>query len=154
MLRPTLNSYDLTQINLATEEDKQFQIDYWARLFKSNTWEELKTMAAQNEYLQEASETIFTLSSDELVRKRCLDREAYYIDMKAMQEDIEEEKEKVAKLLEEVEAKNTTIAQKDSQIAEKDFQIAENETTIAQQAAENARLLKQINELQKQLNTK
>ena len=55
-------------------------------------------MAAQNEYLQEASETIFTLSSDELVRKRCLDREAYYIDIKAMQEDLAEEKEKVAKL--------------------------------------------------------
>lgn len=128
-----LNVLDLTQINLATEEDKQFQIDYWAKLFKSNTWEELKTMAAQNEYLQEASETIFTLSSDELVRKRCLDREAYYIDMKAMQEDIAEEKEKVAKLQEEV---------------------AEKDATIAQQAAYNANLLKQIEELQKQLKSK
>lgn len=147
-----LNVLDLTQIDLATEEDKQFQIDYWAKLFKSNTWEELKTVAAQNEYLQEASETIFTLSSDDLVRKRCLDREAYYIDMKAMQEDIkamqediEEEKEKNVKLQEE-------IAQKDSQIAEKDFQIAEKETTIAQQAAENAALRKQLEEYQKHNN--
>lgn len=39
-----LNVLDLTQIELATEEDKQFQIDYWAKLFKSNTWEELKAM--------------------------------------------------------------------------------------------------------------
>lgn len=137
MLRPTLNSYDLTQINLATEEDKQFQIDYWARLFKSNTWEELKTMAAQNEYLQEASETIFTLSSDELVRKRCLDREAYYIDLKAMQEDIAEEKAKVAKL-------QATLTQKDSQIAEKDIILAQKEATLAEKDAIIADLQKQL----------
>lgn len=129
-----LNVLDLTQIDLANEEDKQFQIDYWARLFKSNTWEELKTMAAQNEYLQEASETIFTLSSDELVRKRCLDREAYYIDMKAMQEDIAEEKEKVAKL--------------QAELALKDSKIAENESTIAQQAAELEYVKKQLAKFQ------
>lgn len=156
-----LNVLDLTQIDLATEEDKQFQIDYWAKLFKSNTWEELKAVATQNEYLQEASETIFTLSSDELVRKRCLDREAYYIDMKAMQadvkamqedvkamqEDIAEEKEKNAKLQEE-------ITHKDSQLAEKDIALAQKEATIAQQAAENAKLLKRIDELQKKVDEK
>lgn len=80
-------------------------------------------MAAQNEYLQEASETIFTLSSDELVRKRCLDREAYYIDMKAMQEDIAEEKEKVAKLQEELIEKDSKIAEKDAIIADLQKQL-------------------------------
>ena len=80
-------------------------------------------MAAQNEYLQEASETIFTLSSDELVRKRCLDREAYYIDIKAMQEDVKalqekvaEEKEKNVKLQDEVASKNATIAQQAAEL--------------------------------------
>lgn len=120
-----LNVLDLTQIDLAAEEDKQFQIDYWAKLFKSNTWEELKAMATQNEYLHEASETIFTLSSDELVRKRCLDREAYYIDMKAMQEDIAEEKEKNAKLQEEIAEKDSTIAQQAAELELEKKQLAE-----------------------------
>ncbi|MDE7206300.1 MAG: Rpn family recombination-promoting nuclease/putative transposase [Lachnospiraceae bacterium] len=35
----TLNVLDLTQIHLATEEDKAYKIDYWAKLFKAKTWE-------------------------------------------------------------------------------------------------------------------
>lgn len=31
---------DLTQIEMTTEEDKTYQIDYWARLFKAKTWED------------------------------------------------------------------------------------------------------------------
>ena len=49
---------DLTQIHLATKEDKQYQIDYWASLFKSRTWEEIKMIAEKNEYMEEASKTI------------------------------------------------------------------------------------------------
>ncbi len=36
----TLNVLDLNQIELATDEDKAYQIDYWARLFKAKTWED------------------------------------------------------------------------------------------------------------------
>ena len=35
----TLNVLDLNQIHLATEEDKAYKIDYWAKLFKAKTWE-------------------------------------------------------------------------------------------------------------------
>lgn len=35
----------LTKISLATEEDKLFQLDYWASLFKATTWEELHMIA-------------------------------------------------------------------------------------------------------------
>lgn len=34
----TLNVLDLNQIHLATEEDKAWGLDYWAKLFKSTTW--------------------------------------------------------------------------------------------------------------------
>jgi len=40
-----LRVVNLTQIELATDEDKQFQIDYWAALFKSETWKEIKMLA-------------------------------------------------------------------------------------------------------------
>ena len=36
----TLNVLDLNQTDLATEEDKLFKIDYWAKLFKAKTWED------------------------------------------------------------------------------------------------------------------
>lgn len=42
-----LSVLDLTCIHLATEEDKFYQIDYWASLFKATTWEEIKMLASK-----------------------------------------------------------------------------------------------------------
>ena len=42
-----LSVVDLTHIHLATEEDKLYQIDYWASLFKAITWEEIKMLASK-----------------------------------------------------------------------------------------------------------
>ncbi len=47
----TLSVVNLSRIDLATEEDKEYHIDDWARLFKATTWEEIKMLAAKNEYL-------------------------------------------------------------------------------------------------------
>lgn len=66
-----LSVVDLTHIELATDEDKLFQIDYWAKLFKASTWEEIKMIAATNEYISEASQTLYQLSNDEKVRLQC-----------------------------------------------------------------------------------
>ena len=85
----TLHVVDLSRIDLATEEDKRYHIHEWAMLFKAATWEEIKMLASKDEYLQEASETIFRMSADELVRKRCLDREEYYQDLRSYERKIE-----------------------------------------------------------------
>ena len=39
---------DLSQIELATEEDREAGIDHWARLFKAKTWEEMKELAKKD----------------------------------------------------------------------------------------------------------
>lgn len=49
-------------------------------------------LASKDEYLQEASETIFRMSADELVRKRCLDREEYYQDLRNYERKIEQDR--------------------------------------------------------------
>lgn len=74
----TLGVVDLTCIELATEEDKAYEIDYWARLFKATTWEELKMIAEKNEAMQEASQAIYEFSADELIRQQCRARDEYY----------------------------------------------------------------------------
>ena len=83
-------------------------------------------IAEKNEYTKEASKTIFQLSADEQIRKRCLDREEYYSDLRSHQREI---------------ARMQNV-------------IKEKEATITQQAAENANLRKEIEELQKQINNK
>jgi len=66
-----LNVLDLTQIDLATEDDKAYRIDYWARLFKARTWEELKMIAEKDENLCEASESLYVLNADDITRQKC-----------------------------------------------------------------------------------
>ena len=66
---------NLKGIELATEEDKAFRIDDWARLFKAETWEELRMLAGDNEYLQEAAEALYVANADEIVRQQCQARE-------------------------------------------------------------------------------
>jgi len=70
-----LSVVNLNQIELATEEDKAYNIDYWARIFKAKTWEELKMLAKDNEYLQEAAESLYVANADEIVRQQCRARE-------------------------------------------------------------------------------
>ena len=50
-----VNVLDLSHIELATEEDKSWSLDFWAKLFKTKTWEEMKMIAKDNEYFTEAS---------------------------------------------------------------------------------------------------
>ncbi len=49
-----LSVVELNHIELATEEDRLHKIDQWAKLFKIKTWEELKAMAATDQYLEMA----------------------------------------------------------------------------------------------------
>ncbi len=88
----TLNVVDLSRTDLATEEDKKYHIHERAMLFKATTWEEIKMLASKDEYLQEASETIFRMSADDLVRKRCRDREEYYQDLRSYERKIEQDR--------------------------------------------------------------
>ena len=59
----------------ATEEDKAYGIDYWAKLFKATTWKELKTLAQNQTSLQSTIETMYRVSADEYTREEIRARE-------------------------------------------------------------------------------
>ncbi len=104
-----LNVVDLSCINLATDEDKTYHIDSWARLFKATTWEEVKQMAATNKYLKEASKSIFQFNTEEQIRKMCLDREEYYLDLNRDKQTVAEQDAVIREL-------KTAVAQRDDTI--------------------------------------
>lgn len=60
-------------------------------------------IAEQNEYLQEASKTMFRMSADELIRKRCRDREEYYQDLRNYERVIAEKDRQYKQALAEIE---------------------------------------------------
>ncbi|RKI81080.1 hypothetical protein D7V83_13360, partial [bacterium 0.1xD8-71] len=99
----TLSVVNLSRTDLATEEDKKYQIDHWAKLFKATTWEEIRMLASKNDSIREASDTIFLLSAEANIRKRCLDREEYYRDIRTYNKIIAEKDALIQELRTEIE---------------------------------------------------
>lgn len=54
---------------------------YWAKLFKAQSWEELKMLAEKNSYIEDAVVTLHQMSEDEKIREQCRGREKYNWDM-------------------------------------------------------------------------
>ena len=139
----TLNVLDLNHTELATDEDKRWKLDYWARLFKAETWEELKMLAQQDDVFMETYETIFRQNQDDKVRMWC---EAYE-EAERVARTIEREHEHEIAQRDAIIAKqNSALAEKDSALAEKDSALAENKQLIAEREAEIARLERMLAE--------
>ena len=112
-----LRVVNLNRIDLATEDDKAYNIDYWARLFKAETWEELKMLAGDNEYLQEAAESLYVANADEVVRQQCQARE----DAERRERTILRDKRILAEELAQVK---NELAQKDNELKQLKAEIA------------------------------
>ena len=149
-----LRVVDLSHIDLATEEDKLFEIDRWAKLFKATTWEEIKMIAEGNETLMQATQALFECNTDELIRQQCYAREEYYryqrtID-KALKDtaaerdqlaeekaQLTEEKEQLTEEKEQLLTRNTLLTTKYSQLSTEKAKAME---TIQKQEDEILRL--------------
>lgn len=81
---------DLTQIELATQEDVDTGLVYWTQVFKAKTWEELRQMAERNQELQEATEALYVYNQDEIVKEQCRARQDYYNHERGTQKRLEE----------------------------------------------------------------
>ena len=53
-----LNVLDLSQIDLATQKDKDCRLDHWAMLFLSKTWEDIKSISADSPVFKEVAESM------------------------------------------------------------------------------------------------
>lgn len=142
-----LSVLDLTRIDLATDEDKLYEIDHWASLFKSKTWEDLKMLAQNDEVMADAVSTIYDITQDNMLRE----------EIRAREERLAVERrllgEKDSALMQVIEVQNQLknsqqqltesqkqLAETQKQIAESKKQIAESEKQIAEKDTENARL--------------
>ena len=121
----SLSVVNLTQTELATEEDKVYRIDYWARLFKAKTWEELKMLANENEYLNEAADSIYKANTEEIVRQQCLAREDAERRERTLERDKAILKEEIATLKDDNAALKDNNAALMARIAELEQALAE-----------------------------
>ena len=111
----TLYVVDLTHIELATEEDKAWGIDHWARLFTANTWEEVKMIAEKDIHMQAAAEEMYVLSADEMIEERCRARDDYMKLERTRNKIMKELTETNEALLSELESLRKRVAELESQ---------------------------------------
>jgi hypothetical protein len=120
-----LSVVNLNRIELATDEDKSYDIDYWASIFKAKTWEEIQMLAKDNEYLQEAAESLYVANADEIVRQQCRARE----DAERLQRTLERDN----KLLkEQLNSKDKELDETRNLLSKERQRIAELEAKLAQ----------------------
>ena len=127
-----LSVLDLTHIELATEEDRFFHIDYWACLFKATTWEEIKMLAQKDSMIKEASDTILQLSQDEQIRLRCEARADYLYWQKIEEEHKKELEENYQKVLREKQQLVDDIQKLENDNREKNLLIAQLQAQLEQ----------------------
>ena len=116
---------NLKEIERATEEDKRYGIDLWARVLTAKTWEEIDMLAQNNEYLRETSNAMYELDKDRLIRQQCQAREDFlYWERikenrnKRMEAKIAEQETIIKNQKTELENQKAELAAKESQIAE------------------------------------
>ena len=127
----TLSVVNLTQTELAREEDKANKIDYWARLFKAKTWEEIKMLAQNNEYLEEAANSIYQANAVEIVRQQCRAREDAERRERTLIRNYNLIKEELDAANAELATANTELANANAELATANARIRELEDALA-----------------------
>jgi len=120
----TLSVVNLKQIERATEEDRKYGIDHWARLFKADTWEAIKKMAQENEYVSSAAETMFESSQDRSMRIFMEGVEEAARIRRGQEIRLERAEAALQARTLELEEKEATIQKMDAALQEKDAEIA------------------------------
>ncbi len=138
----TLSVVNLNRTDLATEEDKVYNIDYWARLFKSTTWEEIRMLAEKNSSIHEAAETMFNYIYDDVVREQCEMREEFRRRAKTQQIFMEREQARFA-----AEMKNAKLELNN---AKSELNNAKSELNNTKSELNNTK--SELNNAEKQLN--
>ena len=111
----TIHVVDLTHIELATEEDKTWKINYWARLFTATTWEEVKMIAENDIHMNEAAKEMYKFSADEIVQERCRARDDFMKQERTRNKIMKELTESLESKDKEIDALRKRIAELESQ---------------------------------------
>lgn len=131
-----INVIDLTHIELATDADKEYQLEAWAKFFTAKTWEEVIMLAENNPYIDETAQTLYEANADRITEEMCRARRNYYKQKnsseKLLHDAISQRDVAISERDKAISEKNEIILEKDTVIAEKDALIAELEAKLEQ----------------------
>ncbi len=139
-----LNVLSLKNIENATDEDKEWSLDLWAKLFRAKTWEDLKMLCKSNPEFEETTKLIYRMNEDDKVREQCQQREDYEKHERTMLHNLEMAEARAERA--EARAENAETRAENAETR------AENAETRAENAEARAdKLQKELVEVQKKL---
>lgn len=115
---------NLEKIDQITDEDRRYNRDLWAKMFKAKTWEDLKMLAEKSEVIDEAVGQIYKITRDEILRQKMEAREEYYR-IERTNQRLMEEKDKA------LEERDKALEEKDKALEEKNKEIADLRARLA-----------------------
>ena len=142
--RFNLSVVELNSINMASDKDRYYEIDKWARLFKAGTWEDIKMLAEDNKYIESAAKGMFFKTQDESILRLC----------RKMDEEIEGDKrraERLVKLEEDIAKLETEYTGLQTEYTGLQTEYTELQTGYTDLKAENSDLKDTIARLQAEL---
>ena len=129
---------------MASDEDRHYEIDKWARLFKAGTWEDIKMLAEDNKYIESAAKGMFFKTQDESILRLC----------RKMDEEIEGDKrraERLTKLEEDIIKLETRYSGLQTEYSDLQTKNCDLQTKNMDLEAENSELKENIAQLQAEL---
>ncbi len=111
-----IKTLDLTRTDLATETDKRYNLDEWARIFKVSTWDELKELSRNNKFFKEAAKSMRIMTEEDELRERMIEREEYY----ALQKYLEDRAKRADEAEAEIKIIETKLKETKNALKERD----------------------------------
>ncbi len=119
-----LSVVNLNQIELATAEDRKYGIDHWARLFKADTWEAIKKMAQENQYVSDPAETLLQSNQDLKIRSYCEAVEEARRVRRGLEKLVARTEAELAEAKDALQSQAEALRAKDDEIARLQAQLA------------------------------
>ena len=131
-----LSVLQLRHTDLATKEDRLWQLDLWAKFFKANTWEVIHMLAEKNPHIASAARTVYRVTQEDYIRNMLEAREEGEKTQRTIellhQMEIQERDEAILQKDELIKQKDASIKQMDESIKLKDEVIEQKDASIKQ----------------------
>ncbi len=141
-----LNVLYLNKTDIATKEDIDNDLVYWAEIFKATTWEELKKICLKNDTFKEVAQVMYKSNVQSQEKTIMEAHEKYMLDKRTLEHELQESKEELALLADEkaaLTAENSTLAAENSTLAAENSTLSIEVSSLTTSNAKLLALLKQ-----------
>ena len=156
-----LNVLNLSQIEKVPKEQRDSELYTWAKLFKSESWEEIKMLAGKSKTVEKVGVTLRNLTAEEEIKLQCEARERYEHDratyenlkirLRKMAEDIRTQEEKNKVQEEKNKEQEEEIKRREEEIKKQEENIAKDKKDVLEKEKSIDEKLKELKALEQKL---